>query len=116
VSHRILRPFLEAYRVVADELLLHPPDASVDEKAFLTKCLALGKQYKMQRKIRSAESVSKVLFETAMKLARNRKLFDPSTPDVETRRQAFAQEINAVIRRIDGIGALAATRFAGLLG
>jgi glycerol-3-phosphate O-acyltransferase len=34
VSHRILRPFLEAYRVVADELLLHPPDAPVDERRF----------------------------------------------------------------------------------
>jgi len=116
VAHRILRPFLEAYRVVADELLLHPADTAVDEKAFLTKCLALAKQYKLQRKIRSAESISKVLFETALKLAANRKLLDPSLPDLVARRQAFAQEIETVIRRIDGIGALAATRFAGLLG
>jgi glycerol-3-phosphate O-acyltransferase len=114
-SHRILRPFVEAYRVVADQLLLHPADAPVDEKAFLSKCLGLGKQYRLQRKIRSSESVSKVLFETALKLAGNRNLLDPTAPDLVARRKAFAGEIDNVIRRIDAIATLAAARFAGLL-
>jgi glycerol-3-phosphate O-acyltransferase len=114
-SHRILRPFVEAYRVVADQLLLEPADARIDEKAFLKRCLALGKQYKMQRKIRTAESVSKVLFETAWKLAGNRRLLDPAEPDVVARRRAFAREIETVIRRIDVIGALAAKRFESLV-
>lgn len=113
-SHRILRPFVEAYRVVADQLLLESADAKVEEKAFLKKCLALGKQYKMQRKIRTAESISKVLFETALKVAANRKLLDPSLPDIVARRRAFAEEIEVVIRRIDVIGALATKRFDSL--
>lgn len=114
-SHRILRPFLDAYRVVADQLLLYAADAPVDEKALLSKCLGLGKQYRLQRRIRSAESVSKVVFETALKLAGNRNLLDPNAADVVARRKAFAQEIDTIIRRIDAIGALAAARFTGLL-
>jgi glycerol-3-phosphate O-acyltransferase len=114
-SHRILRPFLEAYRVVADQLLLYPAGALIEEKPFLSKCLGLGKQYRLQRKIRSSESISKVLFESALKLARNRNLLDPQAPDVEARRRAFAREIDTVIRRIDVIGALAQSRFTAML-
>jgi glycerol-3-phosphate O-acyltransferase len=69
----------------------------------------------LQRKIRSSESVSKVLFETALKLAGNRNLLDPTAPDLVARRKAFAGEIDNVIRRIDAIATLAAARFAGLL-
>jgi glycerol-3-phosphate O-acyltransferase len=114
-AHRVLRPFLEAYRVVADGLLQESIDGDVDEKAFLTKSLALGKQYRLQRRIRSSESVSKVLFEVALRLAKNRKLLEAGEA-LADRRRGFAVEIADVIRRIDVIGTLAASRFAGLIG
>ncbi|HYD48627.1 MAG TPA: glycerol-3-phosphate 1-O-acyltransferase [Terriglobales bacterium] len=113
-SHRVLRPFLEAYQVVADVLCMESIEREVDEKVLLPKCLALGKQYRLQRRIRSTESVSKVLFETAFKLAKNRGLVAAS-PDVARRRKEFAEEIRDNIRRIDIIGTLAASRFAGLI-
>ena len=112
---RILRPFLEGYRVVADSLVARGGDASVDESAFLARCLSLGKQYRLQGRISNAESVSKVLFETALRLARNRGLLDPDVPNLAERRRAFAEEINAAIRRVDIIDALAASRRAGLI-
>src|SRR5262249_21010042 len=65
-AHRVLRPFLHAYLVVADALVLENPDATFDQNAFLGRCMGLGKQYLLQRRIQSAESVSKVLFETAV--------------------------------------------------
>jgi glycerol-3-phosphate O-acyltransferase len=114
-AHRVLRPFLEAYRVVADALTLVPADAPFDQNAFLSRCLALGKQYRLQRRIRSSESVSKVLFETALRLARNRELVDPASPDLAEKRRAFAEEIRDAIRRVDAIGALAASRLAGMI-
>ena len=114
-AHRTLRPFLEAYRVVGDALERHDPAEPVDEAAFLATCLALGKQYRLQRRIRRAESVSKVLFATALRLARNRDLLDPGPADLAECRRAFAVEIRAVIRRIDAIDALAASRLAGLI-
>ena len=114
-AHRILRPFFEAYRVVGDALAQQAPDAAFNETAFLSQCLAWGKQYRLQRRIRSTESVSKVLFETAVRLARNRNLVEPGAPDLPARRRAFADELRAVMRRIDAIGALAASRLAGLI-
>jgi glycerol-3-phosphate O-acyltransferase len=114
-AHRVLRPFLEAYRVVADVLARRDPTQPIEETSFLGTCLALGKQYRMQRRIRRTESVSKVLFGTALRLARNRDLVDVGSPDLLDRRRAFAAELRAVIRRIDAIDALAASRRAGLI-
>lgn len=115
LAHRVLRPFLEAYQVVGDVLNRQPVDAPFDESDFLSRCLALGKQYQLQRQIRSAESVSRVLFQTALNLARNRGLVDPGGPDLAARRAVFAEEIRGAIRRVDAIDALDAGRRAGLL-
>jgi glycerol-3-phosphate O-acyltransferase len=114
-AHRVLRPFFEAYRVVGDALERHDPAQPVEEVSFLNTCLALGKQYRLQQRIRRTESVSKVLFATALRLAQNRELLDPKMPDLVERRRAFAAEIRAVIRRADAVDALAASRRAGLI-
>lgn len=115
LAHRVLRPFLEAYQVVGDVLTRQPLEAPFDEGDFLARCLALGKQYQLQRQIRSAESVSRVLFQTALSLARNRGLVDPAGKDLAARRALFAEEIRGAIRRVDAIDALDAGRRAGLL-
>ncbi len=114
-AHRVLRPFVEAYRVVGDALERRDPAAPVDEAALLATCLALGQQYRLQRRIRRAESVSKVLFASALRLAANRGLLTPAAPDLLERRRDFAAEIRNVIRRIDAVDALAASRLAGLI-
>jgi glycerol-3-phosphate O-acyltransferase len=111
----VLRPFFEAYRVVADRLARHDPAASFDEAEFLAGCITLGKQYELQRRIHSGESVSKVLFATALRLARNQRLVDPGASDLAARREAFADEIRQALRRIDAVYALAAARRAGLI-
>ena len=114
-AHRVLRPFLEAYQVVGDVLAREPVDAPLDETAFLVRCLALGKQYRLQRRIRSGESVSRVLFEAALRLAHNRRLVAPGAPDLAARRRAFADELREVLRRCDAIDVLAASRRAKLI-
>jgi glycerol-3-phosphate O-acyltransferase len=115
-AHRILRPFLEAYRVVGDALARRDPGEPLDEPTFLNECLALGKQYSLQRHIKSAESVSKVLFATALKLARNRGLTDPGGEDLKAMRGAFAEELREAIRRVDAVEALVHARRSGLIG
>jgi len=114
-SHRVLRPFLEAYRVVADRLAQTPPGTVVDERGFLDACLGLGRQYHLQRRIHSGESVSKVLFESALKLADNRGLVHSAEPEIEKWRRVFAEQIRSALRRIDAVEALAASRRAGLI-
>ncbi len=115
LAHRVLRPFLEAYQVVGDVLVAQPVEQAFDEADFLARCLARGKQYQLQRRIRSPESVSRVLFQTALSLARNRGLVDPSGEDLAERRAAFAEEIRNAIRRVDVIDALQAGRRVGLV-
>jgi glycerol-3-phosphate O-acyltransferase len=116
-SHRVLRPFLEAYRVVGDQLARLPVGAKVDEARFVSECMALGRQYQLQRRVTRAESVSKVLFQNSLRLAANRRLLEASDgEELAARRQAFSQEIQRAIRRVDAIGVLAAGRRTGLLG
>jgi glycerol-3-phosphate O-acyltransferase len=109
-AHRVLRPYLEAYGVVADALVAEPADAPLDEAAFLSRCLARGKQYHLQRRIRSVESVSKLLFANALRLARNRHLVEPGRPDLATQRLLLADEIRDIVRRVDVVDTLAARR------
>ena len=114
-AHRTLRPFLESYQVVSESLTRCDPNEDFDETRFLADCLALSKQLLLQRRIHSGSSVSKVLFQTALKLARNRGLLDAAAPDLAEQRQAFAFEIRDALRRTEAIAALAASRRAGLI-
>jgi glycerol-3-phosphate O-acyltransferase len=113
-AHWVLRPFLEAYRVVADLLEHRDYRQEIEEKAFLEECLAVGKQYLLQYRIESPESVSTVLFETALNLSRNRGLLEAGGPERLEERRAFAAQIRDVIRRIDSVENLAAARRLGL--
>jgi glycerol-3-phosphate O-acyltransferase len=114
-AHRILLPYLDAYRVVGDQLEREDVAVPVEAAPFLARCLALAQQYVRQRRIRTAESVSQVLFATALKLAANRGLLDPADPTLATRRRAFADELRQATRRAEAIDALAASRRAGVI-
>ena len=72
VSHVVVRPFVEAYRIVADVLV--NDDVPDDDAEVIKRALGLGQQYVAQRRLRSSESVSVLLFQTALQLARNRGL------------------------------------------
>ncbi|MBY0442483.1 MAG: lysophospholipid acyltransferase [Mycobacteriaceae bacterium] len=107
LAHLVLRPFLDAYHIVADRLAAQP-DESFDEKTFLTECLQVGKQWELQLKIANAESRSMELFKTALRLARHRELVDGSVhADVAKRRRQFADEIATAVRRVNTIAELA---------
>jgi glycerol-3-phosphate O-acyltransferase len=110
LAHLVLRPFLDAYHIVADRLAARE-DEAFDEDAFLAECLEVGKQWELQRRIASAESRSMELFKTALRLARHRELVDgPEHSDIAQRRRQFADEIATAIRRVNEIAELARTR------
>ena len=109
LAHLVLRPFLDAYHIVADRLAAYE-DESFDEEAFLAECLEVGKQWELQRRIASAESRSMELFKTALRLARHRELVDGAAQaDVARRRREFADEIATAVRRVNTIAELART-------
>jgi glycerol-3-phosphate O-acyltransferase len=113
-AQRVARPFLESYRVVAEALLRWGTEKPVDKGELLSRCMALGKQWALQHRIRGAESVSKSYFETALRLADNRKLLAADGEDLAEKRRAFAAELASTVRRIDAIDALAAARRSGI--
>ncbi|MCG8591275.1 MAG: glycerol-3-phosphate 1-O-acyltransferase [Proteobacteria bacterium] len=114
-SHRVLRPFLESYRVVGDRLARAGSEAPLSQEALIADCLTLGHQYRLQRRLHSGASVSKVIFQTALRLADNRELMASEATDLSERRRAFAAEIRDALRRVDAVEALAATRRAGFI-
>ncbi|OBH58339.1 glycerol-3-phosphate acyltransferase [Mycobacterium colombiense] len=110
LAHLVLRPFLDAYHIVADRLADYD-DESFDEDEFLAECLEVGKQWELQRRIASAESRSMELFKTALRLARHRELVDGvEEPEIARRRRDFADEIATAIARVNTIAELARTR------
>jgi glycerol-3-phosphate O-acyltransferase len=110
LAHLVLRPFLDAYLVVAGRLV-ERGDALIDDDALLADALAVGQQWHLQRRVESAESVSLELYRTALALARHRGLLDAG-PELATRREAFLAEIQDSLRRLTVISSLAASERA----
>lgn len=106
LAHLILRPFFDAYRVVADELVLWPHDREVDEEQFLERCLGFGQQQVLQGKLHSAESVTLELFRNALKLAAHRGLLSGTGREVSQTRKAFAENIRQIVTDLDKLSRL----------
>lgn len=112
LAHLVLRPFLDAYLVVADRLAADDPGPDgerFDEERFLDECLRVGRQWALQRRLASEESVSLELFRNALRLARHRDLVESTEPDLPERRRAFAEELRLTARRVAAIAELART-------
>jgi glycerol-3-phosphate O-acyltransferase len=114
VSHLLVRPFVEAYRLVADVLVHDSPaddaPASAYDAEVIKRALGLGRQYVAQRRLRSSESVSVLLFQTALQLMRNRGLLEAGS-DVAERRVVFLAELHDLLKRLDQIEDLAIRRY-----
>ena len=101
LAPRVLRPFVEAYLVVAEQLADGDPSEPIDEKALIAECIAVGQQKLVRGRIAAAESISAELFGGALRLVSNRGLTDPES------RRALAEEIGDVERRIGVIQRMA---------
>ena len=108
VSHVLVRPFVEAYRLVAD--VLTADDTVSDEAEVTRRALGLGRQYVAQRRLLGTESVSVLLFQTALQLASNRGLLETGG-DAPARRAEFLDELRRLVRRLDLVEDLAIRRY-----
>ena len=75
-------------------------DSIDNESRFLSQCLKTGKQQLLQGRVFSAESISKSLYETGLKLADYRGLL---AADQEEARDDFHQEFCRISSRLDEI-------------
>ena len=103
VAHAVLRSFVDAYRIVASVLESFGADAVDDEGAFLAQCLKTGKQQLLQGRVFSAESISKSLYETGLKLAHYRGLLAAGQA---AERATFLREFRSISDRLDRILAI----------
>lgn len=106
VSPLVLRPFLDAYHLVADRLAAREEEP-VDAPSFLDECLRVGRQWALQGRLASEESVSLELFKPALRLAAHRDLLGPTAPNLHKRRTEFRDEIRETLRRIDVVAGIA---------
>jgi glycerol-3-phosphate O-acyltransferase len=100
IAGAMLRPFIEAYEIVADVLRDTPPD--IDEKDLTKLALGVGGQYIAQDRVRSNESVSALLFATARQVVADQNLL-ALADDLEERRAAFLAELRGILRDMDKV-------------
>ncbi|HQC78617.1 MAG TPA: glycerol-3-phosphate acyltransferase, partial [Mycobacterium sp.] len=108
MANAMLRPFFEAYEIVADVLCDAPTDIS--DKDLTKQALGVGSQYAAQGLVRNNESVSALLFATARQVAADQKLFEPS-PDLRDRRRDYLNELRGIIGDMDRVHEIAAEQF-----
>jgi glycerol-3-phosphate O-acyltransferase len=113
-SDMLLRPFFEAYGVVADALAARDPDTTADATQLLDECLGLGRQYVLQRRLGHPEAVSRHLFAAGLKLARHRGLCEAG-PGEALRRTTFAGQLHGVLRRLQVVHDIAVRRVEAAL-
>ena len=99
----VLQPFIEAYLVVAEELVETPADRPWRRASFVRACLDRSTGYVTQGRI-GAAAASLSLFAGAIRLAGHRDLLEPGPADLPARRKSFASELRrtrALIRSLD---------------
>jgi glycerol-3-phosphate O-acyltransferase len=108
VAGAMLRPFFEAYEIVADVLRDAPAD--VNGKQLTELALGVGRQYVAQDRVRSNESVSALLFATAEQVAADQRLLEPAA-DLAERRVAFLSELRDVLADMETIERISREQF-----
>jgi glycerol-3-phosphate O-acyltransferase len=100
VAHRALRSFLDAQWIVASQLAARDPRETVERDDLVAECLGVGRQHVLQGRVHGGESVSRELFDAALRLAANRDLFAPGGTDVRRGRLAWLSEVEEVVARL----------------
>ncbi|MGI9289140.1 MAG: hypothetical protein ACR2P1_27455, partial [Pseudomonadales bacterium] len=116
LGHSVLEPYLDAYRVVAEQLANQDAAQPFEQKAFVASCLVTGKQLLLQRQLVSSESIAKAMFETGVKVARDYGLLDSSSDPklCNEKRQQFAIQMSKVGRQVRALRSLSSARRSGL--
>ncbi|MCW1821607.1 glycerol-3-phosphate acyltransferase [Mycolicibacterium conceptionense] len=104
----MLRPFFEAYAIVADVLRDAPPE--IGERELTKRALGVGRQYVAQGRVGSNESVSALLFATARQVAADQDLL-VNGPDLKARRNAFRDELRGIVDDMDKVDEIAREQF-----
>lgn len=109
IAGAMLRPFFEAYEIVAD--VLRGAAADIGEKELTKLALGVGGQYVAQDRVRSNEAVSALLFATARQVAADQHLLEPAA-DLAERRGAFVTELRGILHDMSEVERFSREQFA----
>jgi glycerol-3-phosphate O-acyltransferase len=105
-AHASLKPYIEAYRIVADVFALLPETETLDEKTMLNACFKYGRQAYMQRRITSKASLGQILFKNGYKLLDSYGVVTPGE-GVAEKRKRISQDLRKLAHRLEQIRVLA---------
>jgi len=108
VAYATLRTFFEAYTIAAGVLRTAP--TAIAEKHLTKLAMGVGRQHVAQRRVRSSEPVSALLFATAYQVLGDQQLLG-ATGDLTEARARFYHELRAILRDIDYVERIAHEQF-----
>ncbi|MBT8079536.1 MAG: 1-acyl-sn-glycerol-3-phosphate acyltransferase [Gammaproteobacteria bacterium] len=100
VAESVLRPYLDAYHIVATMLLEGPADVEADPATFVLACQQRGRQNILTGIDGNPHVAPRALLTNGYELAKNRGLLR-NHAEIMTKRQRFAAEIEAVAAKLD---------------
>jgi len=106
VAHASLKPYIEAYRIVADVFATLGPNETLDQKAAVTAAFKYGRQAYLQRRISSNASLGEILFKNGHKLLDSYDLVAVGDTDLVERRKKMSKDLRNLSHRVEQIRAL----------
>ena len=107
VAHAALRPYIEAYRIVADVFASIDAKQTLDVKSAVSASFKYGRQAYLQRRISSKASIGKILFQNGHKLLDNYGLVAVDSEGLLERRKLASKGFRVLAHRLEHIRALA---------
>ena len=121
MAQSMLRPFFEAYEIVAD--VLRDAPAEIDEAALTKRALGVGRQYAAQHRVRNVDVGELAVANhdpgcrflvrlpaTARQVAADQHLLEPG-PDLSERREAFLRELRGILGDTDRLHMISRQQF-----
>jgi glycerol-3-phosphate O-acyltransferase len=107
VAHAVLRPYVEAYRVVAEVFARLDADQGLEKKASMTASFKYARQAYMQRRINSKASIGQILFNNGFSLLESYGLVEGGGAEIKERRRQVSRNFRVLAHRLEHIRALA---------
>jgi len=111
LCHGVLEPFVDAYQIVASNLVRLPAGVEPDKNDFINKCMGEAEQLYRLKRISHQETVARAMFEIGLMVAKSRGLTgtEDEVSVLEDKRREFEQEVNQLSTRLQNIRHIAAT-------
>ena len=110
VAHSTLRPYIEAYRTVADVFASLDDKQTLDEKTAVARSFKYGRQAYLQRRISSKASIGDILFKNAYKVLDGYGLVGEAGDDLQEQRKLASKNFRKLSHRLEQIRVMALPR------